>query len=114
MVQRRARHAGIDNHRFRATGITAFLRNGGTLEKAAAIAHHASTRTTQLYDRRSDEVNLDEIERIGIWEAIGCPPSRPTNNSSNYPRSGPAFADLSRLAVIVRLADTSAGLTDVR
>jgi site-specific recombinase XerD len=70
MVRRRARGAGIDtkigNHTFRATGITAYLRNGGTLEKAAAIAHHASTRTTQLYDRRSDEVNLDEIERIGI------------------------------------------------
>ena len=51
---------------FRATGITAYLKNGGTLEKAAMIANHASTRTTQLYDRRSDEVNLDEIERIRI------------------------------------------------
>ena len=39
---------------------------GGTLEKAAAIANHSSTRTTQLYDRRSDEVNLDEVERILI------------------------------------------------
>jgi site-specific recombinase XerD len=70
MVQRRAKRAGIStkisNHTFRATGITAYLKNGGTLEKAAAIAHHASTRTTQLYDRRSDEVSLDEIERIGI------------------------------------------------
>jgi integrase len=70
MVQRRARAAGlktrIGNHTFRATGITAYLRNGGTLEKAAAIAHHASTRTTQLYDRRHDEVSLDEVERILI------------------------------------------------
>ncbi len=70
MVQRRAKGAGIKtrigNHTFRATGITAYLKNGGTLEKAAAIANHASTRTTQLYDRRADEVNLDEIERIGI------------------------------------------------
>jgi integrase/recombinase XerC len=49
---------------FRATGITAYLKNGGTLEKAAMIANHASTRTTQLYDRRSDEVSLDEVERI--------------------------------------------------
>jgi hypothetical protein len=40
--------------------------NGGTLEKAAAIANHASTRTTQLYDRRRDEVSLDEVERIVI------------------------------------------------
>jgi hypothetical protein len=41
-------------------------KNGGTLEKAAMIANHASTRTTQLYDRRSDEVSLDEVERILI------------------------------------------------
>jgi site-specific recombinase XerD len=68
MIQRRARAAGIKtrigNHTFRATGITACLRNGGTLEKAAMIANHASTCTTQLYDRRSDEVSLDEVERI--------------------------------------------------
>jgi hypothetical protein len=49
-----------------ATGITAYLKNGGTLEKAAAMANHASTRTTQLYDRRRDEVSLDEVERIVI------------------------------------------------
>src|SRR5215204_3797103 len=65
MIQRRARAAGIrtriGNHTFRATGITAYLRNGGTLEKAAMIANHASTRTTQLYDRRNDEVSLDEV-----------------------------------------------------
>ena len=54
------------NHSFRATGITAYLKNGGTLEKAAAPANHASTRTTQLYDRRRDEVSLDEVERIVI------------------------------------------------
>ena len=29
--------------------ITAYLKSGGTLEKAAAMANHASTRTTQLY-----------------------------------------------------------------
>jgi hypothetical protein len=34
--------------------------------KAAAMANHASTRTTQLYDRRRDEVSLDEVERIVI------------------------------------------------
>ena len=54
----------IGNHTFRATGITAYLKNGGTLEKAAMIANHASTRTTQLYDRRNDKVSLDEVERI--------------------------------------------------
>ena len=56
----------LRNHSFRATGITAYLKNGGTLEKAAAMANHASTRTTQLYDRRRDEVSLDEVERIAI------------------------------------------------
>jgi integrase len=70
MIGRRAVAAGIatkvGNHSFRAAGITAYLRNGGTLEKAAAMANHASTRTTQLYDRRRDEVSLDEIERIVI------------------------------------------------
>jgi integrase len=56
----------LGNHSFRAIGITAYLKNGGTLEKAAAIANHASTRTTQLYDRRRDELSLDEVERIVI------------------------------------------------
>jgi hypothetical protein len=44
--------------------VTAYLKNGGTLEKAAQMANHASTRTTQLYDRRAEEVTLDEVERI--------------------------------------------------
>jgi site-specific recombinase XerC len=70
MVRRRALAAGIGtaigNHTFRATGITAYLKNGGTLENAAAMANHASTRTTQLYDRRHDEISLDEVERIRV------------------------------------------------
>lgn len=70
MVRRRALAAGlktlIGNHTFRATGITAYLKNGGTLENAAAMANHASTRTTQLYDRRSDDISLDEVERIRV------------------------------------------------
>ena len=70
MVQRRAVAADIGtkigNHTFRATGITAYLKNGGTLERAATMANHSSTRTTQLYDRRSDEVTLDEVERVLI------------------------------------------------
>jgi integrase/recombinase XerC len=41
-------------------------QNGGTLEKAAAMTNHSSTRTTQLYDRRSHGVTLDEVERVGI------------------------------------------------
>lgn len=70
MVRRRAAAAGIatriGNHTFRATGITAYLKHGGTLENAAAMANHASTRTTQLYDRRRDEISLDEVERIRL------------------------------------------------
>jgi site-specific recombinase XerD len=72
MIRRRATSARIEtklgNHSFRATGITAYLKNGGTLEKAAAMANHVSTCTTQLYDRRRDEVNLDEVERIVLQQ----------------------------------------------
>ena len=70
MIQRRAAAAGIEtkigNHTFRATGITAYLKNKGTLEHAQTIANHASPRTTKLYDRRSDEISLDEVEKIAI------------------------------------------------
>lgn len=70
MIRRRAVATGIGtaigNHSFRATGITAYLKNGGTLEGAAVMANHASTRTTQLYDRRHDAISLDEVERVLI------------------------------------------------
>jgi integrase len=70
MIRRRAAAAGIRTrigcHSLRATGITAYLKAGGTLETAAAIANHASTRTTQLYDRRGEELSLAEVERIRL------------------------------------------------
>ncbi len=70
MVKRRALLAGLPSstccHTFRATGITAYLENGGTIENAQAIAAHESPRTTKLYDRTSDEITLDEVERILI------------------------------------------------
>ncbi len=70
MVKRRAQAAGVSDrigcHTFRATGITTFLKNGGKLEDAQALACHESSRTTSLYDRRDDDVSLDEIERIII------------------------------------------------
>jgi len=70
MVKRRAVAAGLGdrvcNHSFRATGITAFLHGGGSLEQAQAIAAHESPRTTKLYDRTSDEVTAEEIERIRL------------------------------------------------
>jgi integrase/recombinase XerD len=70
MIKRRARDAGLPPniccHTFRATGITAYLENGGTLEKAQAIAAHESPRTTKLYDRTGDDITLEEVERIAI------------------------------------------------
>ena len=68
MIKRRAKAAGLPYstccHTFRATGITAYLQNGGTLEHAQQIAAHQSPRTTKLYDRTRDEISLDEVERI--------------------------------------------------
>lgn len=70
MIQRRAENAGIRTkigcQSFRATGITEYLRNGGKLEIAQQMANHESARTTGLYDRRQDQVSLDEVERILI------------------------------------------------
>ena len=69
-MQRRAGAAGLDthicNHTWRGTGITTYLENGGTLENAKFLAAHASVRTTQLYDRRRDDVTLDEVVKINI------------------------------------------------
>jgi site-specific recombinase XerD len=70
MIRRRAKGAGLDAeiccHTFRATGITAYLDNGGTLENAQLMAAHESPRTTKLYDRTGDEITLGEVERIAI------------------------------------------------
>lgn len=70
MVKRRANQAGLNPaiccHTFRATGITEYMRNGGTLEKAQQMAAHASAKTTNMYNRVQDEVTLDEIERVVI------------------------------------------------
>lgn len=54
----------ISCHSFRATGITTYLQNGGRLEVAQQMAGHESARTTGLYDRRNDAVELDEVERV--------------------------------------------------
>jgi hypothetical protein len=52
MIQRRAAEPGMKGsigcHTFRATGITAYLEAGGTLENAQG------PRTTKLYDRTGD------------------------------------------------------------
>jgi len=54
----------IGNHTFRATRITIYLLNGGTLEKAQQMAAHESPRTTKLYDRTNEAVSLDEVEKV--------------------------------------------------
>ena len=70
MVKRRVKAAELGDaancHTFRASGITAFLLNGGTLERAQAIAGHESPRTTQLYDRTADDITVEDIERIKV------------------------------------------------
>jgi site-specific recombinase XerD len=70
MIRRRAASAGImapiGNHSFRATGITAYLANGGALEHAQAMAAHESPRTTKLYDRSQERLTQDEVERIRL------------------------------------------------
>ena len=70
MIKRRARAAGLPEttccHTFRATAITTYLLNGGDVENARQMAAHQSSQTTRLYDRRGDQVTLDEIERIRI------------------------------------------------
>ena len=68
MVRKRVLGAGIAGryscHSFRATGITTFLENGGTLEKAQWIAGHADSRTTKLYDRRNVRASMADVERV--------------------------------------------------
>ena len=70
MIRRRAAAAGIaapiGSHSFRATGITAYLENGGALEHAQAMAAHESPRTTKLYDRTKERLTQDEVERIRL------------------------------------------------
>lgn len=70
MIKRRAIRAGVNtdacNHTFRASGITNYLRHGGSRDNAQKIAAHEDSRTTALYDRREDTISLDEIERIRL------------------------------------------------
>jgi site-specific recombinase XerD len=70
MIRKRAAAVGIyapiGNHSFRATGITAYLSNGGALEHAQEMAAHESPRTTKLYDRTKERLTQDEVERIRL------------------------------------------------
>jgi site-specific recombinase XerD len=70
MIRRRAHAVSIKTrlgcHSMRGTGITNFLENGGTLDAAQRMAGHSDPRTTKLYDRRGDQVSLDDVERISF------------------------------------------------
>ncbi|MFO1152057.1 MAG: tyrosine-type recombinase/integrase [Rhodospirillales bacterium] len=77
MLQRRARKAGVTtavcNHSWRASGITVFLENGGSIEMAQYMAGHADPRTTKLYDRRRQVASRGEVERIRYEKKQGTP-----------------------------------------
>ena len=62
MVKRRALMAGLSA----STCNIHFAQNGGKVEVAQQIAGHVSARMTGVYDRRDDEVPLDEVEKILI------------------------------------------------
>jgi integrase/recombinase XerD len=70
MVKRRSKDAGLEtaigNHSFRAIGITDYLENGGDINIAKRMAGHSNIKTTELYDRRNDDISVGEVERIGI------------------------------------------------
>ena len=70
MIKRRARKVGLPGkigcHSFRATAITIFMSNGGSLKEAKKLAPHRSVKTTQLYDHSGDTVTLDEVQRVTL------------------------------------------------
>ena len=96
MVKRRVKAAKLGDaancHTLRASGITASLLNGGTLERAQAIAGHESPRTTQLYDRTADDITVEDIEGIRVslgvrdWRSTACgSPGRPLSALAGEP-----------------------------
>ena len=97
-----------------ATGITAYLEAGGTLENAQAMAAHESPRTTKLYDRTGDEITLDEVERITIQSEIilpgrtaaAAPPTTDIDTSTSQSRTGAWGRHLMALARWPSFLDT--------
>ena len=101
MIRRRAKQAGmltpIGCHSFRATGITTYMQNGGTLETAQRMAAHASSRTTSLYDRTSDRNQFGRggadcnLALSSTTSSRRCRNVRPAST----PYSAPIFANAS-------------------
>jgi integrase len=67
-VKKAARAAGLDErvgcHSFRATGITTYLKRGGTPKNALRLAGHATPTTTKLCNRTGDEASIEEVEQL--------------------------------------------------
>jgi hypothetical protein len=85
MIKRRAREAGFPSstscHTFRATGITAYLENGGTIENAQAIAAHESPR-----ERIHVEIfNGSESMTPGVGGAATRGPHLPKDDANTGP-----------------------------
>jgi integrase/recombinase XerD len=75
LVQTRTRACGIKKrfgpHSFRASGITEYINQGGSLEMAQRIAGHSQLSTTKIYDRSGDRLTIAEIERISFEPEVG-------------------------------------------
>jgi hypothetical protein len=91
-------------HTFRATGITTYLQNGGTLEHAQTIANHESPRTTKLYDRTREELSLKrdrenqnlKFTLVGMSRRVRTPAPNLTNGQSCHLHENPRVAGSSR------------------
>jgi hypothetical protein len=70
MIRRRAIDARVSASSLRATGITVYLENNGTLETAEKIAAQESPRKTKLYDRVHDPLTVDEIENFSVRKRV--------------------------------------------
>ena len=72
VARRRVLDAGIEkaigNHSFRAIGITDYLERGGDINIAKRKAVHPTFKTTELYDRRGDEVSFSEKSSGWVFE----------------------------------------------
>ena len=70
MIKRRAKKVGLNPetccHSLRASGITEYMKNGGTLEKAQRRAGHRSSRTTNIYNRAPDDEDALECEKVTV------------------------------------------------
>lgn len=98
-LQRRAAKAGIAtpgicNRTFRGNSISACLENTeAKLEHAQRMAAHSTPKTTPLDDRRSDQVSMHEVERIGFSDDAGAKnlPDLP-GGKPNRPALGAKFS----------------------